>query len=38
MFGIFQIGKGWGESINIFMFDIALFCVLDPNLQPFVVI
>ena len=33
-----QIGKDRRQLTNIFVFDIALFCVLDPNPNPFVVI
>ena len=39
MFGNLLIGKGWGHFTYIFVFDVALFCALDPSLlQPFVVI
>ena len=38
VFGKLQIGKGWGQFTNIFVLDNALFCALDPNPQPLVVI
>ena len=37
MFGNLQIGKGGEQFTKIFVHDVALFCALEPNLQPFLV-
>ena len=38
MFDNLPMEKGWGQLTNIFVLDITLFCSLDHNPQPFVVI